>query len=804
MAKKMTTANARCDAALEYVAAGLPVFPCEPGTKKPLTKWQAEATTDPAIIRGWWKRWPDAVPAAPSGKNLGIVLDLDVKNGVDGVAEWGRICARHGKVDAPTRLDGGEGLGRQLFFACPAGVRIKNLAGQIAKGIDVRGCKADGSPAGYTILPPGNGKRWRSPEDREAVLKHRLPPIPDWLLFLMIFNQRDRETYSKLGIAGHEAFADLPPGQWEAEVDRRFKAHQLKALPPKELKRAFTASGDLTKAGAERLRRYLEKGIAGELSALAAALPGTQEQTANNAALKIHGLLLGAEVLGAPVADLRTSMRGDFIRAVVGLPPGRPTEPWTEEQAAAKWERGEAYASPRDLAHVAAGLKSSADHFTDVPEAASPPRRAIKWPVIGRAKRPEPGVHENLEALLAHEGIEVRQNVFANCTEVRQRGGDFAPLSDITLAHLRSTAHASGLYAGKEELLNGVHAIGSKVAHHPVREHLKGLAWDRVSRLDTWLPRLCKAEDTPLNRATGAIILIAAVNRVFHPGCKLDTVPVLESAQGTGKSSLVRALALRDEWFGDGLKLGEAAREVIEQTAGKWIIEIPELDGLSKRETSAVKAQITQQTDRARAAYGRLPIDVPRGWILIGTVNEKRYLKDRTGNRRFLPVAVGQIDLEGLRQELPQLYAEARARAERGESHVLPPELQSAASAAQAQRREEEPIEQFVEEHLADRVGWIKTADLQKVLQDRGMTGHRLSAADWNRVTDALAAIRFTRKQRRIGGQKPWGYENAPGPRLVWCPATLSFVPEPTPSNMGGMSPWPPHLEREVVAVQRC
>ena len=81
------------------------------------------------------------------------------------------------------------------------------------------------------------------------------------------------------------------------------------------------------------------------------------------------------------------------------------------------------------------------------------------------------------------------------------------------------------------------------------------------------------AEDNQFNRAIGRLFLIAAVRRVRKPGCKFDTVIVLESPEGKNKSSAVRELAIKEEWFTDNLPVGASSKEVIEQSGGIWIAE---------------------------------------------------------------------------------------------------------------------------------------------------------------------------------------------------------------------------------------
>ena len=129
--------------------------------------------------------------------------------------------------------------------------------------------------------------------------------------------------------------------------------------------------------------------------------------------------------------------------------------------------------------------------------------------------------------------------------------------------------------------------IARKNSFHPIRDYLDGLQWDSKPRLDKWLHTYLKAEDTELNSAYGRKHLIAAVRRVRRPGAKHDPMVILEGNQGDEKSTATEALCANEDWFSDNMTVGADSKEIIEQTDGKWLIELPELDGMSRREPTA-------------------------------------------------------------------------------------------------------------------------------------------------------------------------------------------------------------------------
>ncbi|MGE0830480.1 MAG: VapE domain-containing protein, partial [Hyphomonadaceae bacterium] len=225
---------------------------------------------------------------------------------------------------------------------------------------------------------------------------------------------------------------------------------------------------------------------------------------------------------------------------------------------------------------------------------------------------------------------------------------------------------------------------------NPVVDHLETLPWDGVARLDRWLVHYCAAEDSPYVREVGRVFLIAAVRRAKHPGTKFDSMLILEGEQGAFKSTAVRVLAGRDDWFSDDVPIGEEGKRVIEATRGKWILEEGELAGMSNRDVEHLKAFCSRVADRGRLAFERRPLDIPRAFVIVGTTNKKSYLSDMTGARRFLPVAVGNIDINALIRDRDQLLAEAVVREAAGESIVLADAVKEAAEAKREARTVED------------------------------------------------------------------------------------------------------------------
>jgi putative DNA primase/helicase len=210
---------------------------------------------------------------------------------------------------------------------------------------------------------------------------------------------------------------------------------------------------------------------------------------------------------------------------------------------------------------------------------------------------------------------------------------------------------------------------------HPVRNYLNGLRWDGQHRIDSWLTRYMGVAQSHYSNAVGSKWLISAVARVMRPGSKVDTALVLEGKQGIGKSRALRILG--GDWFTDNLgDLRE--KDTLLQLAGKWIVELGELDAISRHESTQVKAFLSRQEDVYRVPFGRVSESFPRQCVFAGTTNSDTHLKDETGNRRWWPVRCQKIDLAALAQDRDQLWAEAFAMFKEGKNWYLDSELLTA------------------------------------------------------------------------------------------------------------------------------
>jgi predicted P-loop ATPase len=194
------------------------------------------------------------------------------------------------------------------------------------------------------------------------------------------------------------------------------------------------------------------------------------------------------------------------------------------------------------------------------------------------------------------------------------------------------------------------------------KEHFTSLVWDKVPRLDTWLSSVYGTPDDEYHRAVGSNFLKAIVKRVMIAGCKFDHVFVLEGKQGIKKSTSIMELVGHDYYC--ETSMSTETKDFFSQFHGNMIVEFSEGATASRTDIKRMKSIITVQVDKFRLPYDKFPKDFPRRCVFAMTTNEDTYLKDDTGNRRWLPVKVlaEEINIDWLKENRDQLFAEAYHR----------------------------------------------------------------------------------------------------------------------------------------------
>lgn len=272
-----------------------------------------------------------------------------------------------------------------------------------------------------------------------------------------------------------------------------------------------------------------------------------------------------------------------------------------------------------------------------------------------------------------------------------------------------------------------------QTAVHSVREYIKSLHWDGVKRIDSAFIDFLGANDTPYIRKSARKIFCAGVARIFSPGIKFDYLPTLIGAQGIGKSTFIRIMG--KDWYSDSLKITDMKdKTAAEKILGSWVIEISEMDGMNRTDAGTIKSFLSTKEDKYRPAYGRATVTHKRQSILIGTSNEREFLKDDTGNRRFWPIDVGKSTplknvFEDLQKVIDQMWAEAYCYWAMGEQIFPDKEMAEAAEREQEAHKHEDPRKGIIEEFLKIPipVNWYSMdADSRRLYDPKTYTGETM------------------------------------------------------------------------------
>lgn len=406
------------------------------------------------------------------------------------------------------------------------------------------------------------------------------------------------------------------------------------------------------------------------------------------------------------------------------------------------------------------------------------PDDGVDWQAMAIWKNKRPGDSPELEERSLNYSLLVkyerkiagvfRWDEFNLCVMVVKcppwtREADFKvhKLEDFDIRNCDYWLQRKGLKGGVEKTHGAIEDAAQLNSFNPAKDYFESLEWDGVKRLDIWLAYYMgvESDDPAYVSQIGAKWMMGAVARVYNPGCKFDYMLMFEGAQGAYKSTTLRALATfgDDEersYFTDQFKLGNADhKDELQKLSGCLIVEIGEMADFNKKDMNSMKAFITAQVDRFRPPYGRLPKDFPRQFVLSGTYNPiDGIFNDPTGGRRFWPVTVGRIDIDAIRKDRKQLWAEAVTRYKAGEKLYLEGEVAEAAKRAIEDRTITDPWQSKIDDAIGNR----STVTPEEVLSHIGVMPHLQTRKDVQRVTHCLKFMGWEYKRIYAGGKQRW------------------------------------------------
>lgn len=295
----------------------------------------------------------------------------------------------------------------------------------------------------------------------------------------------------------------------------------------------------------------------------------------------------------------------------------------------------------------------------------------------------------------------------------RSKRGD--ALNETDIYHIHSYIERTYGITNTKNIEEAVLLMADRNSYHPIRDLFDRLEWDGKERIRYALHHFLGSEISDYNYEMLRLFMLGAISRVFKPGIKFDHILCLVGAQGAGKSSFFRLMAIKDEWFTDDLKDLES-NKVFEKMQGHFIIEMSEMLATNNAKSNeAIKSFLSRQKDSYRTPYERYSQDRPRQCVFAGTTNKINFLpSDRTGNRRFLPIACNENEAEVFildnenesREYILQMWAEAMVIYRSGKVTLkLSPEMQEQVKEQQRQFMQEDVDSGLILAYMQDYPG---------------------------------------------------------------------------------------------------
>lgn len=339
------------------------------------------------------------------------------------------------------------------------------------------------------------------------------------------------------------------------------------------------------------------------------------------------------------------------------------------------------------------------------------------------------------------------------------------PIQDVDHIKLRLMLHQHGVKNVTREIMrDAIISVADRYKFDSAQDWLSGLHWDGVPRIDRFMQNYMGVEDTPYASSVSTYLWTALAGRVIEPGVKADIVPILVGPQGCGKSTAVAALVPGPSFYME-VSLSEKESDMARKMRGRLVGEIAELRGLGTREIEHVKAFVTRTHENWVPKYRECQITFARRLVFIGTSNEDSFLDDVTGNRRWAPINVGDINVPKIVADRDQLWAEAAIRfladgVTFEEAELLATEVHEKFTLTHPW---EEEVANWLEQSMdfesdkknSDRAGITTNDVLTLALR---MDAKQLTQAHEKQAAKVLKRLGYVRKKVRLGSRPRWAY----------------------------------------------
>jgi hypothetical protein len=403
----------------------------------------------------------------------------------------------------------------------------------------------------------------------------------------------------------------------------------------------------------------------------------------------------------------------------------------------------------------------------------------------------------------------------------RRHGRKWEDRDDTSISLIASANAERGGYESdfaELKIQQAVIAAGSNNPIHPVKDFIQTQyqRWLKEGSPRGELERLTidylGTPDTVFHRESAKMFMVAAVARIYEPGCKFDVMAIIEGPTGSGKSTFWRTLF---GGFFSELKADlEDTGRLVEALRGNWALEMAEMRAAKRTDSNTLKMQLSSSEDQHRLAYARREMRFKRQSVFVGTSNENDYLSDPTSNRRYWVWRTkkdlwDKIDNPGLSERLwaiigdaYQVYLDMRAKQPEGDLWL---DLHSRTAILEQQQIAEGSRKRTVTEEVADVIAdWLQerypadevlvdenrmpldghegdgtpmvrnmvcATEAYEQLRDHPLLGayQRLDPRTFGRALGHVKGWTSLGKCRRHGVLAPWYFRDQDGPR--WVPA---------------------------------
>lgn len=616
----------------QLLARGLRLLPVRAKGKIPtLPDWPKRASNDKKQIVEWLEADPDCNWGAAMGAGSGYIgLDVDPRNG--GLESLAALEFTYGPIPRDWTHETPSG-GEHIILKRPA-KHVPNSAGKLGPGLDIRG---DG---GQIVIPPSTTEKGAY----KILSFGEAPDCPEWLAQLIcaapiaITAPAERETFPpatpEIIAAYRAALQALGPAiQGQGGDDRTWRAAAIgkhdfaltddEAWPP-----LLEWNATCQPIWSERdLRAKLRGG-----AKYAKFAYGERRELDNRALVRKW---CSAYNLAPSQAALDLLL--DKCRLIE----------WTDQahrESAEKEIKGVTRLSTKAI-----GLR--------VVKRVAPKQRTPYELSVSSSGAPHCNL-ANAETVVNAEEIGVYYDEFSHRLERDETGKEWDDQDDREL-QIRMQRDLDMPKMQTETVRQAIIHRAMRRPRNTLREYLERLTWDGTRRLHLLFINGFGAEDNVYTRAASANFLRSLAARGLRPGCKVDTMPVLEGLQGKKKSTGLRAL-VGDKFFMESSE-DPKHKDFYISIQGKWLVEVAEMDSFSRADVSAVKRILSCQSDRYRPPYARTAQDHPRSVVFAGSTNRDDWQRDDTGARRFWPVWCTAVNVGWIAENRDQLFAEAVA-----------------------------------------------------------------------------------------------------------------------------------------------